>query len=184
MLGFLVFLFSSVTLIWSHNDGKIILKLHIYLKQLSFVEPLLELLFATRKYLGGGFPAVVMLFSYLVVYHCYKEERYLGNTWNNTLIRLILGFLLFSLPHVVIKWTLNPFADAVMHCWFWLIFLVNPLIYIFYDEGLRVREGMGLLVRDLRSDYGQKQEEKRVSIGSNIWWIDMTRDGDEGDNEV
>ena len=43
---------------------------------------------------------------------------------------------------------------------------------------------MGLLVRDLRSDYGQKQEEKRVSIGSNIWWIDMTRDGDEGDNEV
>jgi len=134
--------------------------------------------------IGGGVPAVVMLFSYLVVYRRHKEDGKLGNTLNNTLIRLILGFLLFSLPHVVIKWTLDPFADAVMHCWFWLIFVVNPLIYIFYDEGLRVKEGMVLLVRDLRSGSGPKQEEEITSNSSDIWWIGLTRDEDEEDHRV
>ena len=129
---------------------------------------------------GVGVPSLVIICSYTAVYRSLSRAPADAETFSLKRSVLILSvcYFIFILPNAIIYQlpydvSMSAIASAIVHCWYWFIYVVNFFIYITFWR--RVRVGIKIFVRDILKICGfkpiQKSEIVQLQDNTSIWWI-------------
>ena len=130
--------------------------------------------------LGVGVPSLVIICSYTAVYRSLSRAPADAETFSLKRSVLILSvcYFIFILPNAIIYQlpydvSMSAIASAIVHCWYWFIYVVNFFIYITFWR--RVRVGIKIFVRDILKICGlkpiQKSQIVQLQDNTSIWWI-------------
>ena len=132
--------------------------------------------------LGDGVPSMIVIISYSMVYKNLSEAKMDAETWSLKRAVLILGicYFIFIIPHAIFEWllydvTMSAFIGIIIHCWYWLLYIVNFFIYISFWR--RVRLGIWLFFKDVLETAGWKFKNSETvwqdNNASTIWWVEI-----------
>eukprot|EP00092_Neocalanus_flemingeri_P002879 GFUD01003078.1.p1 GENE.GFUD01003078.1~~GFUD01003078.1.p1 ORF type:complete len:322 (+),score=42.73 GFUD01003078.1:112-966(+) len=132
--------------------------------------------------LGDGVPSLIVIISYSLVYRNLSQAKADAETWSlkRAVLILTICYFIFILPHAIIEWLPDDVDKSVLigvliHCWYWLVYIVNFFIYIIFWR--RVRIGIRIFFRDMLDIAGWKQRNNPDLVGQNnassVWWIDF-----------
>ena len=132
--------------------------------------------------LGDGVPSMIVIISYSMVYKNLSEAKMDAETWSLKRAVLILAFcyFIFIIPHAIFEWlpddvTMSAFIGVIIHCWYWLLYIVNFFIYISFWR--RVRLGIWLFFKDVLETAGWKFKNSETvgqdNNASTIWWVEI-----------
>ena len=125
--------------------------------------------------LGIGFPFIVILISYSLVYIKLSGIEADVETWSQRRAVMILAFCYFIfilplcvtsvLPEVI---AYRAFIRVAIFSWYFLVYVVNFLIYVIFWR--RIRTAMKLMLMDIIGFVGRKQDQE---YSTSLWWSQL-----------